>query len=74
VDAGINLLLDVPHRSISALSLGKKSSGETLRIAASETEIEISRLGHGEGHGIATSFRYIRHEQARSQRPPCALK
>lgn len=59
-------LLDAPYGRISALSLGKKRSGETLRIAASETEMEISRLGHSEGHGIATSFRGIRHEQART--------
>jgi hypothetical protein len=58
-------IMDAPHASIGAVSLGKRISGETLRIALDGGVMEISRLGHGEGHGIATSFRETLKERAR---------
>lgn len=58
--------MDAPHESIEALSLGKRSSGETLRLTLAGSPTEISRLGHGEGHGIATSFREAVKERARA--------
>lgn len=67
---GADRLLDIPHHSIKSLSLGKKISGEILRIALAAADVEISRLGHGEGYGIATSFREIQKERARSSPGP----
>jgi hypothetical protein len=48
---------DVAQHSIESIVLGKRSSGETLKITLAGRVLEISRLGHGEGHGIAKSFR-----------------
>lgn len=48
-------VMDVPIESIEAISLGKRISGETLRVALPGTVTEISHLGHAEGQGIATS-------------------
>lgn len=59
-------IMDVHHSAIEALSLGKRISGETLSISLSEGAMEISRLGHGEGHGIATSLREAVEERARA--------
>ena len=55
--ASSELTMDIPERSIHGLTLGKRISGETLVVASAEKTTEISKLGHGEGHGIATSFR-----------------
>jgi len=50
---------EAAHDSIESIVLGKLSSGETLRITVAGEVLEISRLGHGEGHGIARRFREI---------------
>lgn len=62
---GSGTLLDVPHESIEALSLGKRITGETLRVVLPQGPIVISRLGHGEGHGIVKSYREEKKERAR---------
>lgn len=60
------LVMDMPCSSAVALSLGKRVSGETLTISVDGRTVDISRLGHGEGHGIATSFRKALLERARA--------
>ncbi|HEX9156394.1 MAG TPA: hypothetical protein VF827_00130 [Syntrophales bacterium] len=62
---GSGTLLDAPHESIAALSLGKRITGETLRVVLPQGPIIISRLGHGEGHGIAKTYREEKKERAR---------
>ena len=62
---GSRTLLDALHGSIESLSLGKRSTGETLRVVLPAGPIVISRLGHGEGHGIVKSFREEKKSQAR---------
>jgi hypothetical protein len=62
---GSRTLLDAPHGSIEALSLGKRITGETIRIALPPGPILISRLGHGEGHGIVKSYREDKKDRAR---------
>ena len=62
---GSRTLLDAPHGSLEALSLGKRITGEILRVALSAGPIVISRLGHGEGHGIIKSYRDDQKERAR---------
>ncbi|SDM07771.1 PH domain-containing protein [Arthrobacter sp. ok362] len=62
---GSRTLLDAPHGSIEALSLGKRITGETLRVALPPGPIVISRLGHGEGHGIVKSYREEKKDRAR---------
>lgn len=64
-DPGTRPLLDAAYGSIASLTLGKKVSGETLLVALPAMSIEISRLGHGEGHGITTSFRESLRERER---------
>lgn len=61
-----SLLLDVPLDSIGGLVLGKKSTGETLRIGPSPSSVLISHLGHGEGHGITAKFREHMKELSRT--------
>ena len=62
---GSEALVDAPCESIEALSLGKRTTGETLRIVLPQGPIMISRLGHGEGHGIVKSYRDDQKERAR---------
>ena len=62
---GSRTVFDAPHGSIEALSLGKRITGETLRVVLSSGPIVISRLGHGEGHGIAKTYREEEKERAR---------
>ncbi|MFE4229318.1 hypothetical protein ACFRJ8_15695 [Arthrobacter sp. NPDC056886] len=62
---GSETLVDAPCESIEALSLGKRTTGETLRVALPPGPIMISRLGHGEGHGIVKSYREEKKERAR---------
>lgn len=62
---GSRTLLDAPHGSIEALSLGKRTTGETLRIVLPQGPIMILRLGHGEGHGIVKSYRNDRKGRTR---------
>jgi hypothetical protein len=62
---GPRTVFDAPHGSIEALSLGKRITGETLRFVLPSGPIVISRLGHGEGHGIVKSFREEKKDQAR---------
>lgn len=62
---GSRTLLDAPHGSIEAPSLGKRTTGETLRIVLPQGPIVISRLGHGEGHGVVKSYRDDQKERAR---------
>jgi diguanylate cyclase (GGDEF)-like protein len=52
--------------SIDSILLGKRSSGETLTVTLLGRVLEISRLGHGEGHGIAKTFREIAAERNRT--------
>jgi hypothetical protein len=59
-------IVNAPHESIEALTLGKRGAGETLRITLAGYAIEISGLGHGEGHGIATSYREELNGRARN--------
>ena len=58
-------VLDAPHGSIEAVSLGKRITGETLRVVLPPGPIVISRLGHGEGHGIVKTYREGEKERAR---------
>lgn len=60
------LTLDMPQSTIDGLTLSKRISGEILVVTAAGKTIEISKLGHGEGHGIATSFRNTVSERARN--------
>jgi hypothetical protein len=62
---GSETLVDAPCESIEAPSLGKRTTGETLRIVLPQGPIVISRLGHGEGHGIVKSYRDDQKERAR---------
>jgi hypothetical protein len=62
---GSRTLFDAPHGSIEALSLGKRTTGETLRIVLPQGPIMISRLGHGEGHGIVKSYKEVKQERVR---------
>lgn len=59
-------LENVPLDSIKSMTLGKKSSGETLRVAIAPRTILISNLGHSEGHGIATTYRACKRELSRT--------
>lgn len=52
-------LTDLDLDAIDAVHLGKRSSGETLKVTMPGTTLEISRLGHGEGHGLSKVFRQI---------------
>jgi hypothetical protein len=54
--ASFNYALDV----IEALTLGKKTSGETLTVTLPGASVVITHLGHGEGYGIARKFRESR--------------
>lgn len=58
-------LLDAPLDSISTLALGKKVTGETLKVVLAQATILISHMGHSEGHGIAAKFRELRHDRTR---------
>ncbi len=51
---------------IESVVLGKRSSGETLKIALAGRVLEISRLGHGEGHAVAKMFREVAAERERT--------
>lgn len=62
---GSRTVLDAPHGSIEAVSLGKRITGETLRVVLPPGPIVISRLGHGEGHGIVKTYREEEKERAR---------
>ncbi|NUU31937.1 hypothetical protein [Arthrobacter sp. C9C5] len=62
---GSRILFDAPHGSIEALSLGKRSTGETIRVALPSGPIVISRLGHGEGYGLVKSFREEKRNRER---------
>lgn len=54
--------LELP--SIESILLGKRTSGETLRIMLPGRDLEISRLGHGAGHGISKTLREISVDRA----------
>jgi hypothetical protein len=58
---------NVLQSSIDSILLGKRSSGETLKVTLDGRVLEISRLGHGEGHGIAKTFREIALERDRTK-------
>ena len=60
-------LMDAPLVSIAAVMLGKKSTGETLRISIAPNGLFVSHLGHGEGHGVASAFRLRKQEMARTR-------
>lgn len=51
------LLTGAYHAAIQAISLGKKTTGETLAIQLGHTTHLITHMGHGEGHRIARTFR-----------------
>lgn len=61
------LTLDMPDGTIERLTLSKRISGEILVATAAGKTIEISKLGHGEGHGIVSCFRNAVKERARIQ-------
>lgn len=63
---GSETYVDALCESIEALSLGKRTTGETLRIGLPQGPIVISRLGHGEGHGIVKCYREDQKERARA--------
>lgn len=65
-DQRSEILLDAPHDLIEKLTLGKRISGETLKLVTPLGLVTITRLGHGEGHGIAKSFRDAARERERS--------
>jgi hypothetical protein len=62
---GSKTLVDALFESIEAPSLGKRTTGETLRIVLPQGPIVISGLGHGEGHGIVKCYREEQKERAR---------
>lgn len=62
---GSETLVDALCESIEAPSLGKRTTGETLGIVLPQGAVVISRLGHGEGHGIVKCFREDQKERAR---------
>lgn len=62
---GSQTLLEALHESIESLSLGKRITGETLRVVLPSGPILVSRLGHGEGHGIVKGFREEKKDRAR---------
>lgn len=67
--ASAELAMDMRDGTIDRLTLGKRISGETLTITSGENTAEISKLGHGEGYGIAASFRSAARERARTSPP-----
>jgi len=52
-------LTDVDLDTIDAIHLGKRSSGETLKVEMAGVTSEISKMGHGEGHGLSKAFRRL---------------
>lgn len=64
--AGSAPLIDSPLDAIGTPALGKKSTGETLRILPAPATVVISHLGHGEGHSIVAKFRELMKERART--------
>jgi hypothetical protein len=60
-------VLETRLDSIEGVSLGKRISGETLKVVLPQGPVVISRLGHGEGHGIVRTFREVMKERARVQ-------
>jgi hypothetical protein len=60
-------LLDAPLDSIAAMTLGKKRTGETLRVSLPRTALLVTHLGHGEGHCVASTFRLRKQEMARTR-------
>jgi hypothetical protein len=54
------LLIGSYLAAIRAVSLGKKTTGETLAIQLEHTSHIITHMGHGEGHRIARTFRDMR--------------
>ncbi|HEX9155310.1 MAG TPA: hypothetical protein VF819_07075 [Nitrospira sp.] len=60
------VLLDAPLDSIGGLVLGKKSTGEILRIGLGPATVIVSHMGHGEGHGITATFRERMNELSRT--------
>ncbi len=62
-------LLEAPLDSIGTLVLGKKTTGETVRIMRDSATVDISHMGyHGGGHGIVAKFRELMKDRART--PP----
>lgn len=61
--------VDVPLGAIERLTLGKKKTGETLALSFSEADVVLSHLGHGEGHGIASTFRQTKKHMERTFPP-----
>jgi diguanylate cyclase (GGDEF)-like protein len=61
--------LDVCLGSIERLSMGKRTTGETIRLEKAGQTTEISRLGHGEGYEIAQVFRDAMNERDRAAEP-----
>ncbi len=64
---GLPPLLEAPLDSIGTLTLGKRSSGETITIMHASDGVVISHMGyHGDGHGIVTKFRELINDRART--------
>lgn len=60
-------LLNAPLVDIAAVTLGKRSTGETLRVGLSPNDLFVSHLGHAEGYAIASTFRLRKQELARTR-------
>lgn len=58
--------IEVHLRDVERLSLGKKKTGETLTLAFLGTDVVISHLGHGEGHGVVSRFRQAKKDLERT--------
>jgi EAL domain-containing protein (putative c-di-GMP-specific phosphodiesterase class I) len=63
--AEIKPLLNCCLGSIEKLAMGKRSTGETITIVKADQSTEITRLGHGEGYGIAHIFRDATNKRTR---------
>ena len=59
----INLSLD----KIDRLLLGKKKTGELIRLGSEQESMLVSHLGHGEGYGVVSTFRQLKKDM---ERPP----
>ncbi|RNL59167.1 hypothetical protein [Arthrobacter oryzae] len=60
-------LLEAPLDSIGTLTLGKKSSGETVTVGLGPDGVVISRMGYsGDGHVIVAKFRELMNDRART--------
>lgn len=55
---------EIKPKSISSLSVGKKMTGESLKMTVSGTDMEISAIPHGRGQELAMVIRQAQAEDA----------